>query len=96
MKILQAAIFVGCPVFLESPRASQMWSIPPLMQYSRHVPFRLHKADFCQYGTPWKKPTTIASWNASHIPGLNRLCHTCNGICSRTNKPHIILSGCAP
>eukprot|EP00959_Pyramimonas_sp_CCMP1952_P183690 3841012-Pyramimonas_sp.AAC.1 len=55
MRIVQVAIAVDGPVLLESLRASQIWSTPPVVQLAGHDSYRLYKVDFCQYGTPWKK-----------------------------------------
>eukprot|EP00959_Pyramimonas_sp_CCMP1952_P254636 5318486-Pyramimonas_sp.AAC.1 len=70
--------------------------MPPLVEFGKHPSFLVHKCDFCQYGAPWKKATSIASWNAPLIPALNQSCRSRSHICTRSKQPHIILSGLAP
>ena len=49
--------------------------------------------DYCQDNIPWRKRTGLATWC---FPELARACTHCvgkHGICSRSSRPHIQLSG---
>jgi hypothetical protein len=54
----------------------------------------LAKVVFCMYGTPWRKPTTLAVLN---LPGVVQHLHVCHSrvFRQRTGKQHIILQGSA-
>ena len=49
--------------------------------------------DFCQYGTRWRKRTTIMCWLTPVLPALLRKCSGKQGVCSSTGRPHIQLCG---
>eukprot|EP00959_Pyramimonas_sp_CCMP1952_P268920 5623051-Pyramimonas_sp.AAC.1 len=49
--------------------------------------------DMCQFGTPFKKPTAVACWNAGVFPSLCKSCTSKGGLCSPTGLPHLILQG---
>eukprot|EP00959_Pyramimonas_sp_CCMP1952_P034186 716442-Pyramimonas_sp.AAC.1 len=53
----------------------------------------VHKMDMCRFGTPFKKPATVACWNAGVFPSLCKSCSGKGGICSSTGLPHLILQG---
>lgn len=42
--------------------------------------------DFCQYGTPWKKPTSLLCFNidSQDLQRLQRRCRGTSGVCSRS------------
>eukprot|EP00973_Karenia_brevis_P038825 5358119-Karenia_brevis.AAC.1 len=70
-----------------------MWRAPEMLRLtcSKHAQFSV--CDLCQYGTKWRKRTRLAGW---HIESMHRLMKKCSGRgsqCSRTHKPHIILTG---
>eukprot|EP00959_Pyramimonas_sp_CCMP1952_P157668 3296894-Pyramimonas_sp.AAC.1 len=50
----------------------------------------------CQYGAPWRKATSVAAWHSLPLLSLGLRCSGKSGICSHTQKPHVILSGHAP
>jgi hypothetical protein len=90
VKMLHLHIRAGVPFVLENPRLSLLWKAPRLQSILKHCV--LAKVDFCMYGTPWRKPTTLAVFN---LPGVVQHLHVCHsrGICQRTGKRHIILEG---
>ena len=51
----------------------------------------LHHNCLCQYGTSWKKPTTVMVWGTTTQPRF-RCCTGLGGLCSRTGLPHESLS----
>eukprot|EP00973_Karenia_brevis_P005058 695643-Karenia_brevis.AAC.1 len=49
--------------------------------------------DMCQFGARWRKRTQLACINLEDVDNLHKLCGGRNGVCSRTHKNHIVLSG---
>eukprot|EP00973_Karenia_brevis_P044738 6195560-Karenia_brevis.AAC.1 len=54
------------------------------------------RLDYCQYGTPWRKPTAFLTWHFPLFNQTGRRCHGQRGICSRTHQAHEILQGLGP
>ena len=81
------------PCCLENPSTSYAWLAPPLAQLVTQGHTSI--SDFCQYGKPWRKRTCVVAWNIE--PSLMP-CKKCTGrgTCSRSHKPHIILTGTHP
>ena len=50
--------------------------------------------DFCQWGVPWRKRTTLRLWCVQSPELLAKRCIGC-GRCSRTGQPHVQLVGVA-
>eukprot|EP00959_Pyramimonas_sp_CCMP1952_P120763 2524864-Pyramimonas_sp.AAC.1 len=42
------------------------------------------------------KPTRISAWLSPSLHSLQKICNCRHGLCSRTQKPHIVLTGKAP
>ena len=77
---------------------SRLWVLPPMMKLLKKPQVHVVDVDFCQFGTRWRKSTKLVFGNvqAEALEGLaKRRCHG-RGCCSRTGKPHIVLSGTAP
>ena len=91
-RLISAARRFGVPCFLENPSTSLLWLADPIQKQaafgSRRCTF-----DFCQFGTRWRKRTTVMMWGAPLSPELERRCSGRRGCCSRTGAPHIQLSG---
>ena len=53
------------PFYLENPQRSKLWCHPLIIKWVRHK--RTHKVefDYCQFGTQWKKATTVLAFNNS-------------------------------
>eukprot|EP00959_Pyramimonas_sp_CCMP1952_P362733 7596015-Pyramimonas_sp.AAC.1 len=51
--------------------------------------------DYCQYGTPWKKPTKILT-SCEDLRSIARTCSGTTRSCSVTRQPHQVLRGDAP
>ena len=81
---------VGIPGYLENPGSSMMFTVPEFKVLEDAGIIYFPKCDFCQYGTPWKKPTTFVTWLWK--PELKQ-CHMCQGRCSHSGKKHVVLSG---
>ena len=88
----------GVPFYLENPQRSKLWMHPIVKKWINHPSSHKIEFDYCQFGTDWKKPTTILSVG-------NKLFHTGKSIrckvawqnkvfiCSKIGKPHTTLSG---
>ncbi|CAK0824461.1 unnamed protein product [Prorocentrum cordatum] len=92
-RLIRLCIQIGCPVFLENPRGSLLWHAPEMVKLLSDSSCAIHKMDMCRFGTPFKKPTTVACWNAGVFPSLCKSCSGKGGICSSTGLPHLILQG---
>ena len=78
------------PGYLENPRSSMIFQVPWIRRKIKEGSLVANKVDFCQYGTPFKKPTTFLTW------GFKVNLHTCtatNRRCSFTNSFHEVLTG---
>ena len=84
----------GIPWILEHPFSSKAWFLPELQSLEQTPNVQVAVCDFCQYNAQWRKRTRFL---CGHVDGqdLARLQKRCwgHGICSRTNKPHIQLTG---
>ena len=87
IKVIRTSDHCGIPTVLENPASSMIWQVSAL-QRLKGSPVLL---DYCQFGMRWRKRTRFQTWNID--PPENRLCKGHRGICSRTNRPHIILKG---
>eukprot|EP00959_Pyramimonas_sp_CCMP1952_P211135 4418838-Pyramimonas_sp.AAC.1 len=86
----------GIPVFLENPLTSLMWQAPRFVALSRLTSFSSSVCHMGQYGTPWKKPTRICAWHGGSGYHICQKCRPCGRVCSRSQRPHLVLSGKAP
>jgi hypothetical protein len=92
-RIIRACLAQEVPVGLENPGQSLMWSFGPLARLRRQRSCREHNLNMCQFGTLWAKPTKLLTWGCCEEPVLDSRCQGRGGICSRTGKPHVQLSG---
>ena len=89
MRIIRLCNKVGVPWTLENPMTSRVWLTRQIKQLASKSAF--WRADFCQYGQPWRKATFFL---ASLGFQLNfRQCTGKHGICSRTGQAHTPLQG---
>ena len=83
------------PWLLENPQSSMCWHLPPIRDLIDKHGCCLITLDFCQFGTRWKKPTSILAGQLD-MQDLGRLqlrCRGADGTCSRTLKKHWQLTG---
>ena len=80
-----------CGFFIENPWTSWLWQVEPMQRLARAAGIRLVRADFCQFGTPWRKATGFLT--NGPVQFLDRRCCGPRGICSRTGRPHQLLQG---
>ena len=88
---------LGIPWILEHPASSKAWYLPELRSFLGRAYVYEVTCDFCQYGTAWRKRTRLL---CGHCDGLDlvRISKMCSGrgVCSRTRKPHLQLTGSSP
>lgn len=95
LKLMKVFDQLHIPYILKNPATSKAWFLPEMILHSQQSHIKMIRADFCQFNTPWKKPTLFMCANVDPIE-LHRLSKTCSGPrgqCSRTKAPHFLLSG---
>lgn len=80
------------PWVVENPFTSRCW-LTSVFQTLIAGGAILHRVDFCQYHTPWRKSTGLLSSNLVGLDKMLRICDTIHGRCSATQRRHVILSG---
>ena len=91
--IIHACIASGTPVALENPATSLLWEAPPIRRLLQSEFAQINVLDQCQFGAKWRKRTKVVCWHCIDTSSLCCLCSGRRGICSRTGKAHIVLSG---
>ena len=90
LQVIRLCIHHKVAVALENPMSSIMWCVPELLTlFSRGG--QECKTDLCCWGETWRKSTRVWSWNADLSAAAKRC--SGRGVCSRTNNPHVTLSG---
>ena len=95
-KIATCAVRQGLPVILEQPCGSLMLHTPEHIKLSKQVSFRGFNVDQCQFGTRWRKRTTLCFWNTTDPSALEKRCISRTSVCSRSGKYHLQLMGKDP
>ncbi len=95
-RLIEFADGLNLPVILENPVNSMLWIVPRLVKLRSRPSCQVVLLDQCRWGTRWRKRTRVAAWNCQGIDHLNLLCTGRNGICSRSKRHHIVLTGRAP
>ena len=88
----------GVPFIWENPRTSFMWLCPRVRATERWAGVEDVFLDQCQYGSKWKKSTTLRCFNVADPQRLHRRCQRPRGspLCSATGRPHFVLEGRDP
>ena len=76
----------GISWWLEQPDTSGMWRMPGFRRFRQCGSLEIWRADFCRFGTPWRKRTRIAC--SSELAGRRTFC--------RCLLPHVLLRGRCP
>ncbi len=92
-----AAVFRLClslniPVVLENPLTSMLWQTPPVQHLLSHKHVFHEHTDFCQENKPFRKRTRFM-FAHTDIRHCCRHCTARRGVCSKSGKPHMQLSG---
>jgi len=95
LRLVRAAIENNVGGYLENPLTSRLWLVPAIQSLVKRQLAVFIDLDMCQYDTQWRKPTRLLVWGPSRHSFELRRCQGRAGICSRTHKPHLKLSGLA-
>ena len=94
--IIKCCVRFGIPVILENPATSMLFLAPPIRRLMSLSCNHSVVLDQCAYGARWRKRTRFACWNVNIPDDFRQVCSGHGGICSHSNKYHIILSGRSP
>ena len=85
------------PWILENPASSNCWYLPFFKQLVLQPHVKSIVADFCQFGTPWRKRAKFLAGNIS-ADDLHRIEKRCSGrgLCDQTHRAHFQLTGTGP
>ena len=82
------------PVTLENPASSFLFRIPSFRHAIELPGASVITTEFCMYGTPYRKSTTLIGFNVDlSALGQHRCIHKPRGRCRRTGLPHLALAG---
>jgi len=92
--VLRSCARLQIPATMENPGRSRIWLCPPIARLIDRPDFSFNLTEFCMWGMRWRKSTGFLSTNID-LSGL--AAHRClgakRGLCLRTGKPHLTLSG---
>ena len=94
-RVAHALLAMSTPFIFENPWTSLLWETPQFKHLRRRRNVVMARADFCQWGMPWRKSTGLLCGFANPFR-IDKRCCGGRGICSRTTKPHQQLSGIDP
>ena len=83
---------LNIPVALENPSTSWLWSLPCIQRIMQLNNVQITVVDYCAYGKPWRKRTTIMSCHVPTERFTNHVCHG-RGTCEYSGRPHVQLKG---
>jgi len=78
--------------YLENPASSRLWKLGVIQKLVEKGLAEVIVFDQCQYGTQWRKRTRLLVWGRLRGISLKSCCSK-GGLCSRTGKPHVQLTG---
>lgn len=99
LRIIEAAVSAGVPVAMENPAKSYLWTLPEVGAMLEAKGCARVTLDFCGYGTPWQKSTTLLFRGWTGVGSLSKRCRAvrCGKgvpcLCGFSFKPHQHLSG---
>ena len=94
-KVIRACLKAKVIFVLENPRSSILWCFPFIQWLTRNnLAWRI-EVDFCAFGTPWRKSTTLLS-NSPSLRYIECRCGGKGGICGISKQPHQVLNGKDP
>ena len=92
MSVIRHCMRHGVPFILENPRTSMVWDTPAMQKLFRNPLCSRTNLDFCQFHVPWKKATSLLSFNVPSVGRLHKQC-TYRGPCTWSGVPHVVLTG---
>ena len=95
IRIMRRLQRLRIPFTFEHPRSSRVWCCSEIKKLGSAPGCQLVDLDQCQYGTRWKKPTTLMCYlqDSQDLDRLRKCCAGRRGVCSRTGRKHFILEG---
>lgn len=72
-RVVKECLRRGVRFSIENPSSSRLWQFGPILELAQHKQVRFVTWDMCQYGTPYRKRTTILT-NEPHFQNLERRC----------------------
>ena len=98
LKLIRCALKGKVPFIMENPWSSKIWLVPEVQELLKLPQVHFVRADFCCFGTPWKKPTGFMCGNLdwSDLQVLDRQCCGTPPLCGRTGSAHFQLTGSGP
>lgn len=91
VNFLRLAAAHGIKAGMENPKGSVLFKLPLVQAIPKEMPGKAFTmtCDYCQYGKPWQKGTTVL-WVGVHMDLAPHKCCGAprGGKCSRTNRPH--------
>ena len=96
LQIIRACLRYNVGVMIENPQTSLVWSNPRFQKLLNLKSSTFVICHMCQFGTPWMKATRVQAWGIGELWELAKKCSGPRGLCSRTARPHLELSGRAP
>ena len=95
VSVLFACRHMHIPGTMENPASSRIWLCPPVKRFLASSGTDFAITDFCQWGTPWLKPTASAGVYIDLEP-IRLRCRfrsDPNKCCSRSGCRHQVLAG---
>ena len=86
------SLIAGKSGYIENPIGSILWNTRGIRRLER-LGARFLVVDMCQYGRQCKKATKLLVWGPAFDDVEFLRCSGHKGICSRTRKKHVVLSG---
>ena len=91
--LIKLCLSLGIPGYLENPASSRVFKMKGCVGLVKSARAQLVRADMCQYGVAYKKPTLLLVWGVPPGAVTMKVCKPVHGRCSCTGKKHIQLSG---
>ena len=92
-RFLKIARLCEIPFLIENPKSSRLWLTPQAAAIRGWPQASFVVADFCQYGTDYKKPTGLLCYRLPRVAAAAKTCSPVQGRCSRTGCRHRVLQG---
>lgn len=91
-KIFNWCINHSISCVMENPYSSRLW-LTSAVKMLQDKGALLSRADFCAYGTPWRKSTGFLHHGFPGLPSICQCCTTNRGRCCFSGRKHIVLAG---
>jgi hypothetical protein len=99
LMVFSASVLRTCarfliPATMENPGRSRIWLCPPIARLLGRPGFSFNLTEFCMWGMRWRKSTAFLATNVDlGCFAAHRCLGAKRGLCKRSGKPHLPLSG---